>query len=218
MSELIYVQMNKILAQADGLAKEQQNKQQGFKFRGVDDAYNYLHDIFKKHEVFSIPRVITTTREERLSKNGGLLLYTILDVEYDFYATDGSKVTACVIGEAMDSGDKSCSKALSIAHRNALFQVTMLPTTLSIDPDNETYEPMPREPESKPEPEIAVAIRDQIATLSDFRAMGHTTKEMNDYIDKRGNLLTYKQAAQLIDRIKELKDEPPVGDANAAHV
>ena len=213
MSELIYVQMNKILAQADGLAKEQQNKQQGFKFRGVDDAYNYLHDIFKKHEVFSIPRVITTTREERLSKNGGLLLYTILDVEYDFYATDGSKVTACVIGEAMDSGDKSCSKALSIAHRNALFQVTMLPTTLSIDPDNETYEPMPREPEQKPEPEVAIAIRDQIAQLSDFRAMGYTTKEMNDYIDKRGNLLTYKQAAQLLDRIKELKDEPPVGDA-----
>jgi len=31
MSEkLIYIQMNKIVAQADGLTKDQQNKQQGF--------------------------------------------------------------------------------------------------------------------------------------------------------------------------------------------
>ena len=211
--QLIYVQMNKIQAQADGLAKDQQNKQQGFKFRGVDDAYNYLHDIFKKHEVFSVPRVTKTTREERLSKNGGFLMYTILDVDYDFFANDGSKITASVIGEAMDSGDKSCSKALSIAHRNALFQITMLPTTLSIDPDNETHEPMPKGPEAQPDPEVATAIRDQIAQISDYRAMGHTTKEMNDYLDKRGSLLTYKQASQLIERIKEMKDEPPVGDA-----
>jgi len=210
--QLIYIQMNKIQAQADGLAKEQLNKQQGFKFRGVDDAYNYLHDIFKKHEVFSVPRVTKMTREERLSKNGGVLLYTILDVEYDFFAMDGSKITACAIGEAMDSGDKSCSKALSVAHRNVLFQITMLPTTLSTDPDNETHEPMPKPPEAKPEAEVPIAIRDQIAELSDFRAMGHTTKEMNDYMDKRGMNLTYKQADQLIARIKELRDEPPVED------
>ena len=211
-SPLIYTQMSKILCDADGLAKEQQNKQQGFKFRGVDDAYNYLHDIFKKHQVFSVPRVMKTTREERLSKSGGVLIYTILDVEYDFFAVDGSKITAYVIGESMDSGDKSCSKSLSIAHRNALFQITMLPSTLSIDPDNETYEPMPKPVEEKPPSEIALAIREQHAQLSEYRAMQNTTKEMNDYIDSQGSHLTYKQADQLIKRIKELKDAPPLGD------
>ena len=208
MSELIYVQMNKIQGQADGLAKDKLNKQQGFKFRGVDDAYNYLHDIFKKHEVFTVPRVTKMTREERLSKSGGLLLYTVLDVDYDFFASDGSKITASVIGEAMDSGDKSCSKALSVAHRNALFQITMLPTTLSIDeePDAQTFEPMPTVPE-KQEPEVPMAVRDQLAALSDFRAMHHTTMEENDYIDGQGANLTYKQASQLIERIKARQEK-----------
>ena len=208
MSELIYVQMNKIQGQADGLAKDKLNKQQGFKFRGVDDAYNYLHDIFKKHEVFTVPRVTKMTREERLSKSGGLLLYTVLDVDYDFFASDGSKITASVIGEAMDSGDKSCSKALSVAHRNALFQITMLPTTLSIDeePDAQTFEPMPTVPE-KQEPEVPMAVRDQLAALSDFRAMHYTTMEENDYIDGQGANLTYKQASQLIERIKARQEK-----------
>ena len=211
-TSLIYSQMAKIQIDADGLAKEQQNKQQGFKFRGIDDAYNYLHDIFAKHQVFTVPRVTNIDREERLSKAGGVLLYTLLTVEYDFVAVDGSKVTTCVIGEAMDSGDKSCAKALSIAHKLALFQITMLPTMLSADPDAETHTPMPKVPEEKPKSETPMAIRDQFAELSDFRAMGHTTKEMNSYLDERGTSLTYKQADQLIARIKELKDKPPLDE------
>ncbi len=207
---LIHAQMAKIQKDADGLTKDQENKKQGFKFRGIDDAYNFLHDIFAKHNVFTVPRVTSMDREERLSKAGGILMYTMLTVEYDFIAEDGSSVTTCVIGEAMDSGDKSCSKALSIAHKLALFQITMLPTLLSADADAETYEPMPKPPETKQEPEVPMAIRDQIATLSDFRAMGDTTPEMNKYLDERGTSLTYKQADQLLRKIKEIKDAPPL--------
>jgi len=209
---LIYTQMAKIQIDADGLTKDQQNKQQGFKYRGIDDAYNYLHDIFAKHQVFTVPRVTKLEREERISKAGSALIYTMLTVEYDFVAIDGSSVTVCVIGEAMDSGDKSCNKALSVAHKLALFQITMLPTMLSADPDAEIHTPMPKPQKEKRKPETPVAIRDQFAQLSDFRAMGHTTKEMNDYLDERGTKLTYKQADQLLGRIKELKDAPPLED------
>lgn len=199
---LIYAQMAKIQVDADGLAKEQTNQTQGFKFRGIDDAYNYLHDIFAKHQVFTVPRVMSMEREERLSKKGGVLLYTLLTVEYDFVAIDGSSVTTRVIGEAMDSGDKSCAKALSIAHKLALFQITMLPTMLSADPDAEIHEPMPKVPEAKQQPETPMAVRDQLAAISDFRAEHTTTMEENDYIDGQGSNLTYKQAGQIIDRIK----------------
>lgn len=203
MSEtnLIYIQMNKIQAQADGLTKDQENKMQGFKFRGIDDAYNYLHDIFKAHKVFSVPRVTNREREERVTKKGGVLIYTILDVDYDFIAEDGSKVTASVVGEAMDSGDKSCAKALSVAHKTALFQITMLPTMLSSDPDEEVHEPMAKIPEQPPA-ETPMAIMEQLASLSDFRAEHHTTMEENDYLDGQGAMLTYRQAGQLIDRIQ----------------
>jgi len=198
---LIHTQMNKIQKQADALAKEQKNKTQGWVFRGIDDAYNYLHDIFAAHQVFSIPRVMNIAREERATKNGGVLIYTMLTVEYDFVAVDGSKVTACVIGEAMDSGDKSCSKALSMAHKLALFQITMLPTMFSAEADAEVHEPVAKIPE-KQEPETPSAIMEQLAALSDFREAHETTLEENDYIDKQADRLTYKQADQLIARIK----------------
>jgi ERF superfamily len=205
-AQLIYVQLNKIVAQADGLVKDKQNKQQGWNFRGVDDAYNYLHDIFKEHHVFTIPRVMNIDREERATKAGGVLIYTILTMEYDFLADDGSKVTACVIGEAMDTSDKSCNKAMSVAHKMALFQITMLPTLLSADPDGAIPEPASKIPE-KQEPETPMAIRDQLAAISDFRAEHKTTMEENDYIDGQGERLTYKQADQLISRIKAREDE-----------
>jgi len=205
--QMIHAQMSKIQLDADGLTKEQQNKQQGFKYRGIDDAYNYLHDIFAKHKVFTVPRVTNMVREERLSKAGSVLMYTMLTVEYDFFATDGSSVTTCVIGEAMDSGDKSCNKALSIAHKLALFQITMLPTMLSADADAEVHTPMPKATEEKQEPETPMAIREQLASLSDFRAEHKTTMEENDYIDGQGSNLTYKQAGQLVDRIKAREEE-----------
>ena len=198
---MIYEQLNKIVAQADGLVKDKQNKLQGWSFRGVDDAYNYLHDIFKEHHVFTVPRVMSIDREERATKAGGVLIYTILTMEYDFLADDGSKVTACVIGEAMDTSDKSCNKAMSVAHKMALFQITMLPTLLSADPDGATPEPAPKIPEKK-EPETPMAVRDQLAAISDFRAEHKTTMEEGDYIDGQGERLTYKQADQLISRIK----------------
>ncbi|MBU8921810.1 MAG: ERF family protein [Bacteroidales bacterium] len=204
---LIHAQMCKIQRDADGLTKGQQNQQQGFKYRGIDDAYNYLHDIFAKHDVFTVPRVTNMEREERLSKAGSVLMYTMLTVEYDFFANDGSSVTTCVIGEAMDSGDKSCNKALSIAHKLALFQITMLPTLLSADADAEVHTPMPKPPEEKPEPETPMAVRDQLAALSDFRAEHKTTMEENDYIDGQGERLTYKQADQLLDRIKDRQEK-----------
>lgn len=199
-SPMIYAQMSKIQSDVDGLTKDQ--TQQGFKYRGIDDAYNYLHDIFARHNVFTVPRVTNMKREERLSKAGSVLMYTMLTVEYDFFASDGSKVTTCVIGEAMDSGDKSCSKSLSIAHKLALFQITMLPTMLSADPDAETHTPMPKLPEEKPRAETPMAVRDQLASISDFRAEHKTTMEENDYLDGQGSNLTYKQAGQLIERIK----------------
>jgi hypothetical protein len=199
---LIYTQLNIIVAQVDGLLKDKKNKQQGWSFRGVDDAYNYLHDIFAEHHVFTLPRVINIEREERLTKARGLLLFTVLTMEYDFIADDGSKVTACVIGEAMDTSDKSCNKAMSVAHKMALFQITMLPTLLSADTDEEHLTAMPKIEEQTQQPETPIAIMEQLASLSDFRAEHLTTMEENDYIDGQGSNLTYKQAGQLIERIK----------------
>jgi len=186
----------------EGLTKDR-TSQGGFKYRGIDDMYNYLHDVFVKHGVFSVPRVLDMKREERLSNAGKTLIYTLLTVEYTFYAEDGSSITSTVVGEAFDSGDKSASKALAIAHKYALFQVTMLPTLLP-DPDQEVHQVGPvvqDKPETAP-----LATKEQLATISDYRKMGGTTGEQNDWLDQHNGNLTERQAANIIKKLDGAKE------------
>jgi len=62
---------------------------------------------------------------------------------------DGSSVESIMIGEAMDSGDKSANKAMSTALKYALMQAFLIPTEELKDSDNNTYEVKKKEPELK---------------------------------------------------------------------
>ena len=143
-----------VLAETKSIAKDRQNKQQGFAFRGIDDVYNALHPILAKHGIFTTSEIVEERSEERSTKAGGLLLYRILRVRYTFWAADGSSVTTEVMGEGMDSGDKAASKALAIAHKYALLQAFAVPT--GDDPDAESHEvtaersPIEHAPQSTP--------------------------------------------------------------------
>jgi hypothetical protein len=92
--------------------------------------------LMAKHKVFTMPNVIDSKTEERKTSKGGNLIYRILTIEYTFYAEDGSNVKAVVIGEGMDSGDKAANKAMSVAHKYALFQALCIAT--KEDPDKES--------------------------------------------------------------------------------
>ena len=137
---MIYQKLIDVMRDCPSIRKDSKNQQQGFQYRGVDAVMNVLNPLFRKHGVFVVPTVINSLREERQTKSGGNLIYTTLDVEYRFYAEDGSYVTACVHGEGMDSADKSSNKAMSIAFKYACFQVLCIPTEDFIDPDSETLE------------------------------------------------------------------------------
>jgi len=93
-----------------------------------------------------VPSVIGETREERQSKNGGAMLYTILRVQFEFIADDGSTFKAITVGEAMDSGDKSANKAMSAALKYALLQVFCIPTEEDNDTENHSPDPLPKFP------------------------------------------------------------------------
>lgn len=143
----IYNRLSKIMAEVNPIAKEKSNHQQGYKFRGIDDLYNALHDIFSKNEVFITSEVIDSNREERTTKNGGVLLYSIVRVKFTLFTTDGSSVSSIIEGEAMDNGDKATNKALSVALKYCLMQMFLIPTEdlKSLDPDNSSPEPAPRQ-------------------------------------------------------------------------
>ena len=123
------------------IGKEKVNAQQGFKYRGIDDVMNVLQPLFVKHGVYAVPEVLDRTREERTSRNGAVMAYTVLTVKYTLIAaSDGSSISAIVVGEGMDSGDKSSNKAMSVAMKYAMFQLLCIPTEEMKDPDSESPE------------------------------------------------------------------------------
>jgi len=139
-NKLIFKQIPKAMADMGALAKERFNVNQRYNFRGIDDVYNHVHAIFSKHEIFTTTDVLQVTREERPSKSGGVLIYTILKIEFTFWASDGSSVQCTTIGEGMDSGDKGSNKAMAVAHKYAILQVFCIPTEEQKDPENEHHE------------------------------------------------------------------------------
>ena len=58
MSEqLIYSKIANILKETKAITKSEKNQQQGFKFRGIDNVMNELHELFSKNEVFILQEV-----------------------------------------------------------------------------------------------------------------------------------------------------------------
>jgi hypothetical protein len=128
------------MQEIEAIGKNKKNAAQGYSFRGIDDMYNSIQPLFKKHHVFIVSNVLESKREERLTKSGGALIYTIAKCQFKFYTTDGSFVESVLEGEAMDSGDKSTNKAMSTALKYALMQMFLIPTEEKIDTEYETHE------------------------------------------------------------------------------
>lgn len=147
MAEKIYQNIIKAMNEVNSISKDNYNQLQKFKFRGIDDVMNAMHPILSKNNIFVTPEFESFEREERTSKNGGLIIYTIATIKFTFYAEDGSNIVVKVVGEAMDSGDKGMNKAMSIAYKYALFQVFCIPT--EDDPDKDSYTLAPKQQANK---------------------------------------------------------------------
>lgn len=149
----IYQAITDIMSEGYAITKDKRNAQQGFQYRGIDDVLNTFQPLLAKHHVFVVPEVLDQQRQERTTGKGGSLLYSLLRMRYTFYAEDGSSVSAVVVGEGMDSGDKASNKAMSVAMKYAMFQVFCIPTEEMQDPDAETPEPSkPKAEQPAPEP------------------------------------------------------------------
>ena len=125
-----------MLADVSAITKAQTNTHQGFKFRGIDQVYNEIHPLLAKHRVFIAADAIDANVEACQTSSGKPAHHAVLTVHYKARAADGSSVSMVGIGEAMDTGDKACSKALSMAYKYAIFQLLCIPTEEFDDADN----------------------------------------------------------------------------------
>lgn len=147
----IYSSIISTMKSVGAVAKGEFNTYDKYKFRGIDAVMNALGPAMRQNGIFCTPHVISHIQEARDSRKGEKLMYTIVHVEYTFYADDGSSVKADVYGEAMDRSDKSTNKAMSAAFKYALFQTFCIPTEDFIDTEIESPEPNQQKPVSKKE-------------------------------------------------------------------
>ena len=200
----IYESISKIMEEVGAIGKTSKNQQQNFMYRGVDAVMNALSPALTKNKVFVVPEVLEQTREERQTAKGGTLLYSILKIKYTFYAEDGSSVSAVVIGEGMDSGDKASNKAMAIAFKYACFQVFCIPTEEIVDPDAECHEVTKKEPkEIKP---VVITSEQKVTLLKEMTRTGMSPATLLEWakVDSIDNITR----AQYEKTMKQLKTFP----------
>ena len=179
-SPAIYPALIKANKAIGAIAKNNENQQQRFMFRGVDDVYNELHPILAECGIVIIPEVesyeISEKRTKKFDSNKqpyeSVTLYTRATILHHFTAEDGSHVTTKVVGEAMDSGDKGMNKAMSIALKYALFQLFTIPTKEDKDSDATSYEIVPQEAQTAVDTDYQSRVEAAFNELARASTMG----------------------------------------------
>lgn len=175
MENGIYKAIAAVLSDVGAVGKDGQNAFDKYRYRSIDAVMNAMHPAMAKYGVFVMPEVLEQSREERGSRSGGVLIYSVIKVRYTFYAEDGSSLTATVIGEGMDKGDKSVNKAMSAAFKYALFQVFCIPTDEFSDSEDES-------PEARQKPKNKI---DEYAKREAQKAGSNAKKQIDDAAYKK---------------------------------
>lgn len=132
--------LSRVMADVQAVGKGSTNQQQGYRFRGIDAVINAVGPAFRQHGVLCLPTVEEVAYNVvEVGKQRTLMRECTVRVRYTFYGPGGDTLDCVAIGEAMDSGDKSTPKAMSVAYRVALLQALCIPTD-EPDADAQTYE------------------------------------------------------------------------------
>lgn len=142
-----------VMSAVGPIAKEHKNAQQGYKFRGIADAYQALQRLLAHNGLWVAPVAIDEIMVTQVTTRGGAQLQHLrVRVTYRFSHESGTYADVVTIGEGMDSGDKCSGKALSTAHKYALFQAFAIPEDDPIDVEYHSpeIEEAPHTPPPKP--------------------------------------------------------------------
>jgi len=128
-NDMIFGRLAKVMKEVKTIEKDRQSGGGGnYKFRGIDDMYNALHDLLAKHEIACVPSIKESVRSSYQTSKGTTMQCVTTTVKYRYYAPDGSYVDSECIGEGADVSDKATSKSLAMAHKYNLVQMFLIKT------------------------------------------------------------------------------------------
>jgi hypothetical protein len=148
----IHERLGRILAELPAIGKDTRNADQGFMFRSHDTVLNELNPLLGKYGVIVVPEVLERIPGERMvGRDGGKTMYeTNLRIQFTFYGPLGDSVVASAWGEGTDMGDKSTSKAITMAFKSVLAIVLAVSTAETVDPDGSSPEETIRAGQQQP--------------------------------------------------------------------
>lgn len=123
-----------------GIAKNDTNEFDKYKFRGIDAVLNALAPILSRHGVVIFPSVTSSEIRVIPTAKGGTQNHAKVTVDYTLYDAEGDSVTHSFVGEGMDRGDKSLNKACTAAFKYFLFEAFCIPVEGTPDADAESPE------------------------------------------------------------------------------
>lgn len=135
----VHEALSAVMGDVQAVGKGEQNKSQGFSFRGIDAVVNAVGPALRRHGVIVLPNVRSFRYGEFSTRSGTVMHTATLEVEFTFVGPDGSTLSCSAMGESADAGDKATAKAHSVAFRTALLQALCIPTD-EPDPDSVVYE------------------------------------------------------------------------------
>lgn len=209
--ETIHVLMGRVMADVGAVAKSERNSQQGFNFRGIDGVLNAVGPAMRKHGVFPVARLIhCDTQTVEVGQKRTQMAHVTLRVDYQFHGPAGDHVHTEVVAEAMDSGDKTVSKAWSVALRTALLQVFAIPTD-EPDPDGQSYERSPTR--DLPAEAQRIANESEAATsLDEVKAVWRNASSSDlldvDVTDPLGEIVPLRDLLKARGDALQVNDEP----------
>ena len=146
-SPTVHEAWSSVMGAVQSIAKRDRNEQQKFLFRGIDAVMNAVGPALREHKVTVVPVAVERTMRDAQTTGGKATRECLVMVTYRVTGPAGDSFDGVSPGESLDSGDKSCTKAMSVAYRTFLLQSLTVPTD-EPDPDSYSHERVPPVPKS----------------------------------------------------------------------
>ncbi|MFF0143592.1 ERF family protein [Streptomyces sp. NPDC005227] len=124
---------------AIGKGEEYNERGTRYNFRGTDTVVQYFGPVTLKHGVNVLPVKTETTYGTKQTKSGGTMRECSVTVTWHIMGPTGDVLELQTAGEALDTSDKSTTKAQTVALRNLLLNGGLIPTG-DRDPDADRIE------------------------------------------------------------------------------
>ncbi len=115
-----------IMEEVGGIGKSQENRDQHFKYRGIEDITAKLQRLLAKYRVVIVPQGQSIDRNDFTTAKGGLMHGAYMDMQWTVTCTTGEILVARTFGEGFDMSDKSTNKAATSAYKYLLLQLFMV--------------------------------------------------------------------------------------------